>query len=32
MTYMVGGKQYVAIAGPAGIFCFSLPDSSPGGR
>ncbi|HYL34605.1 MAG TPA: PQQ-binding-like beta-propeller repeat protein [Bryobacteraceae bacterium] len=27
MTYMVGGKQYVAIAGPAGIFCFSLPDS-----
>jgi alcohol dehydrogenase (cytochrome c) len=27
MTYMVGGKQYVAIAGPVGIFCFSLPDS-----
>jgi len=25
MTYMVGGKQYVAIAGPAGIFSFSLP-------
>jgi alcohol dehydrogenase (cytochrome c) len=24
MTYMVGGKQYVAIAGPAGIFAFSL--------
>ncbi len=28
MTYMVGGKQYIAIAGPAGIFCFSLPDAS----
>jgi alcohol dehydrogenase (cytochrome c) len=24
MTYQVGGKQYVAIAGPAGIFTFSL--------
>ena len=31
MTYMVGGKQYVAIAGPAGIFCFALPDSAAGG-
>jgi alcohol dehydrogenase (cytochrome c) len=30
MTYMVSGKQYVAIAGPAGIFCFSLPDSLVG--
>ncbi len=27
MTYMVGGKQYVAIAGPAGIFAFALPDN-----
>ena len=26
MTYMVGGRQYVAIAGPAGIFCFALPE------
>ena len=26
MTYMSGGKQYVAIAGPAGIFSFTLPD------
>ena len=30
MTYMVGGKQYVAIAGPAGIFCFALPDAIGG--
>jgi alcohol dehydrogenase (cytochrome c) len=29
MTYMAGGKQYVAIAGPIGIFCFSLPDVLP---
>ncbi len=29
MTYMVGGKQYVAIAGPIGIFSFSLPDVPP---
>jgi alcohol dehydrogenase (cytochrome c) len=26
MTYMVGGRQYVAISGPAGIFCFTLAD------
>jgi alcohol dehydrogenase (cytochrome c) len=26
MTYMVGGKQFVAIAGPAGIFSFAIPD------
>jgi alcohol dehydrogenase (cytochrome c) len=26
MTYMVGGKQYIALAGPAGIFAFALPD------
>jgi alcohol dehydrogenase (cytochrome c) len=24
MTYFVGGKQYVALAGPAGVFVFSL--------
>jgi alcohol dehydrogenase (cytochrome c) len=24
MTYMVGGRQFIAIAGPAGIFTFSL--------
>jgi alcohol dehydrogenase (cytochrome c) len=24
MTYMVGGKQYVALSGPAGVFVFSL--------
>ncbi len=24
MTYMVGGKQYVAISGPAGVFAFAL--------
>jgi alcohol dehydrogenase (cytochrome c) len=26
MTYMVGGKQYVAIAGPSGYFAFALAD------
>ena len=26
MTYMVGGKQYVAIAGPTGFFSFALTD------
>jgi alcohol dehydrogenase (cytochrome c) len=26
MTYMVGGKQYVALSGPAGVFAFALPD------
>ncbi len=26
MTYMVGGKQYVCIAGPAGFLAFGLPD------
>lgn len=26
MTYMVGGKQYVTIAGPSGFFTFGLPD------
>jgi alcohol dehydrogenase (cytochrome c) len=26
ITFMVGGKQYVAIAGLAGIFTFSLPE------
>lgn len=26
MTYMVGGKQYIALSGPAGIFSFCLPD------
>ena len=26
MTYMVGGKQYVSIAGPAGFMAFGLPD------
>jgi len=26
MTYMVGGKQYVSIAGPAGFLTFALPD------
>jgi alcohol dehydrogenase (cytochrome c) len=26
MTYMVGGKQYVSIAGPAGFLTFGLPD------
>ena len=25
MTYMVGGKQYVSIAGPAGFLTFTLP-------
>jgi hypothetical protein len=25
MTYMVGGKQYVSIAGPAGFLTFGLP-------
>ena len=24
MTYMVGGRQFIALAGPAGIFTFSL--------
>jgi alcohol dehydrogenase (cytochrome c) len=24
MTYMVGGKQYVALSGPAGVFVFTL--------
>ena len=24
MTYMVGGRQFIAVAGPAGIFAFSL--------
>jgi alcohol dehydrogenase (cytochrome c) len=24
MTYMVGGRQFIAVAGPAGIFTFSL--------
>ena len=26
MTYMVGGKQYIAIAGPTGFFSFALTD------
>jgi len=26
MTYMVGGKQYITIAGPAGFLSFGLPD------
>ena len=26
MSYMVGGKQYVAIAGPSGYFAFALTD------
>ena len=26
MTYMVGGKQYVVLPGPGGVFAFSLPD------
>jgi alcohol dehydrogenase (cytochrome c) len=26
MTYMVGGKQYICIAGPAGFLAFGLPD------
>lgn len=26
MTYMVGGRQYVALAGPAGIFSFAIQD------
>jgi alcohol dehydrogenase (cytochrome c) len=26
MTYMVGGKQYISIAGPAGLLTFGLPD------
>jgi alcohol dehydrogenase (cytochrome c) len=26
MTYMVGGKQYVCIAGPAGFLAFGLPE------
>jgi alcohol dehydrogenase (cytochrome c) len=26
MTYMVGGRQYVCIAGAAGFFSFALPD------
>ena len=26
MTYMVGGKQYVAMAAPIGFFVFGLPD------
>ena len=25
MTYMVGGRQYIALAGPAGMFAFALP-------
>lgn len=28
MTYMVGGGQYVALAGPGGIFAFSLPSQT----
>lgn len=26
MTYMVGGKQYISIAAPAGYLTFGLPD------
>jgi alcohol dehydrogenase (cytochrome c) len=26
MSYMVGGKQYICIAGPAGFLAFGLPD------
>ncbi len=26
MTYMVGGKQYFVLPGPAGVFAFALPD------
>jgi len=26
MTYMVGAKQYICIAGSAGYFAFALPD------
>jgi alcohol dehydrogenase (cytochrome c) len=26
MTYMVGGKQFVVLAGPGGFFAFGLPD------
>jgi alcohol dehydrogenase (cytochrome c) len=29
MTYMVGGKQYVSQAGPAGIFTFALTSNKP---
>ena len=25
MTWMIGGRQYVAMAGPSGVFAFSLP-------
>ena len=27
MTYMVGGRQYMVLPGPAGVFAFALPDS-----
>ncbi len=26
MTYMVGGRQYVSISGPSGVFAFALPE------
>jgi hypothetical protein len=26
MTYMVGGKQYIAIGGPSGYFAFALAE------
>jgi alcohol dehydrogenase (cytochrome c) len=26
MTYMVGGKQYLVLSGPAGVFAFALPE------
>jgi alcohol dehydrogenase (cytochrome c) len=26
MTYMVGGRQYIVLPGPAGVFAFALPD------
>jgi alcohol dehydrogenase (cytochrome c) len=26
MTYMVGGKQYIVLPGPGGVFAFTLPD------
>ena len=30
MTYMVGGRQYVAIASGLGFWAFALPDSETG--
>jgi alcohol dehydrogenase (cytochrome c) len=28
MTYMVGGRQYLVLPGPSGVFAFALPESA----